>query len=217
MKYKNPLRYKISSWKQLPNCLSNNDKGFKIHVAEYMQNTDLKGTRISVTHPEYGVVFTEILGAKGSYITTLEDLDTDSPIAFELKPDDILQELRKFGFFITYNPVEHLPVKILEYLDTVKDLDFDKLRVLNVWDRNKAGEQFFKWYVVVFQSCKHVYWLNNNYSPSKKEFTDALIDGTAINISDMSSAQGFNWSWLDFVANIEDILKDNIGDDTYGS
>ena len=52
--------------------------------------------------------------------------------------------------------------------------------------------------------------MNNNYSASKKEYTSALLDGTAMNISEMNSAKGFNWSWLDFVANIDDVIKDNM-------
>ena len=210
MNYSKPLRYKISSWKQLPECRSNNDRDLRITVTEFVQNFNICGTRIAVKHPEYGVLFSEVLGAYGSFITTMATSDNASTTAFELDTAHILQELRKFGFFIVYEQRERLPEKMLEYLDTVRSLGFDKLRVLNVWDRNKEGVQTSKWYVVVFQSCNHKYWLNNGYSPSKKEFSDALFDGTAINISEMNSAKGFNWSWLDFVANIEDVLKENM-------
>lgn len=210
MDYKKPLRYKISSWKQLPACKSNNDQGFRITVTEFVKNFNLQGTRISVTHPDFGVVFSEVLGAYGNYVTSLATSDNVSTTAFELDTAHILQELRKYGFFIVYEQEEHLPEKMLEYLNTVRALGFDKLRVLNVWDRNTAGEQSFKWYVVVFQSCRHSDWLNNNYSASKKEYTSALLDGTAMNISEMNSAKGFNWSWLDFVANIDDVIKDNM-------
>lgn len=210
MDYKKPLRYKISSWKQLPSCRSNNDKDFRITVTEFVKNFELCGTRISVVHPTYGVVFSEVLGAYGSFITSLATSDNASTTAFELDTEHILQELRKFGFFITYHQEEHLPNSMLEYLNTLRGLKFDKLRVMNVWTRNTAGEQEFKWYVVGFQSCRHKYWLNNNYSCSNKEFTDALLDGTAINISEMNTSKGFNWSWLDYVANIDDVLKDNM-------
>lgn len=210
-KYNHPLRYRISSWKQLPQCMSNNDRELRITVTEFRNNFELCGTRISVVHPRFGVLFSEVLGAFGSYVTSLATSNNASTTAFELDTEHILQELRKFGFFIVYHQREHLPERMLEYLNTLRGLKFDKLRVLNVWERDKTGEQVFKWYVVGFKSCKHKYWINNNYSASKKEFTEALLDGTAINISEMNSAKGFNWSWLDFVANIDDVLKDNMG------
>lgn len=205
-----PLRYKISSWKQLPKCMSNNDKELRITVTEFVGNFDLCGTRISVVHPRFGVLFSEVLGAYGSYITTLRTSNNYDTTAFELDTEHILQELRKYGFFIVYHQRDKLPDKMLEYLNTLRSLGFDKIRVLNVYEYDSAGEKDFKWYVVGFKSCAHKYWLNNTYSPSKKEFTQALLDGTAINISEMNSAKGFNWSWLDFVANIDDVLKDNM-------
>lgn len=203
-----PLRYKISNWKQLIDCTSNNDRDLKIQVSEFMKNFKLCGLRISVVHPEYGTLFTEVLGAYGTMITPLEKVDNTT--AFELDTAHILAELRKFGFFIVFEQRKQLPMSQLEYLNTLRDLGFDKIRVLNVYSDDSEGQRSFKWYVVGFKSCKHYYWLNNNFSPSKKEFTEALLDGSAMNISEMNSAKGFNWSWLDWVANIDDILKENM-------
>ncbi len=206
-----PLRYKISSWKQLPLCRSNNDRDLKITVTELSCDSALYGFRISVVHPKFGTLFSELLCASGSFITPLEV--TNETSAFELSVDYILQELQKFGFIVEYNPREHLPDSMIEYLRTLQGLGFDKLRILNVYEIHMNGVTDYKWYVVGFITCKHKYWLNNNYSASKKEFTNALLQGSAINISEISSAKHFNWSWLDYVANIEDILRDNIIED----
>lgn len=210
MSYPQPLRYSITSWKQLPKCLSNNDKDLRITITEFVGNTELCGTRISVVHPRYGVLFTEVLGAFGSFTTSLKQANNYTGTTFELDTEHILQELRKFGFFISYREVKHLPKKLLEYLNTLRNLGFDKIRVLNVYSVDSTGDKKFKWYVVGFKTCAHGAWLNNAYSPSQKEFTEALLDGTAINISEMNSAKGFNWSWLDYVANIDDVLKENM-------
>ena len=202
-----PLRYKISSWKQLPDCHSNNDSSLRIRVAEITNSPSLKGLRISVEHPMYGVLFSEVLNAKGSLITGASDSNTFTPLAFELDPNTILKELRKFGFYIVYQPRCHLSEKMIEYLLTLKGLGFDKIRVLNV----KKGVSS-KSYVVCFQSCRLKYWLANTYVSTEKEFTEALLHGSATNISEISSAKGFDWSWLDYVANIDDILRDNYPD-----
>lgn len=203
-----PLRYKISSWKQLPQCKSNNDRDFRITVTEFVQNLELSGLRISVVHPKYGVLFSEVLESYGSFITNLTN--TPNATAFELDSNTILQELNKFGFCIAFEPRAHLPMEMCEYLNTLAGLKFDKIRVLHVNQDTVNQSQSHKWYVVGFMSCKHPRWLSNVYVASKEEFTDALVQGSAINISEMDSAKGFDWKWLDFVANIEDVLKDNM-------
>lgn len=202
-----PLRYKISSWTQLPQCRSNNDRDLRISVTELSCETALYGFRISVKHPKFGTLFSEVLGAKGSFITPLEETHED--LAFELSVDYILQELRKYGFFIEYNPRAHLPEEMLNYLRTLQGLDFDKIRILNVYESHMNGITDYKWYIVAFRTCKHRNWLENTYSASNKEFTNALLQGSAINITEMSAVKDFSWTWLDYVANIEDILEDN--------
>lgn len=204
-----PLRFKISSWKQLTGCKSNNDRNLSIKVTNFVNNGYLTGLRIQVVHPHFGVLFAETLNARGTCTTSLDGSDT-SVITFQLDTAHILSELRKFGFYVTFNPRKHLPESMLEYLDTLRNLLFDKLRVLNVEERQTDGTNAYKWYVVGFKSCTHKDWLNNTYCASKQEFVEALLDGSAINISELASAKGFNWSWLDYVANITDILKDNM-------
>ena len=208
-----PLRFKISDWRELINCKSNNDKNLSIRIADIRNPPCLEGFRISVVHPEYGNLFTEILGAKGTMITGLSNSNANSTPAFQLDAEHILQELRKFGFYIVFEQRKNLPSNVLEYLNTVRGLKFDKLRVLNTEKKLSDGTSEYKWYVVAFRSCAHEFWLNNNYCASEKEFLDALLDGTAINISDFYPAKGFNWSWLDFVANIDDVLRSNMMED----
>lgn len=205
-----PLRYKISSWNQLPNCRSNNDRSLRIRVAEITNFPNLIGFKISVEHPMYGILFSEVLNAKGTIITSKVESDTVTESAFELDTQTILKELRKFGFYVSYDPRTHLSREMIDYLLTLRGLGFDKIRVLSVRDIPAEGVLSTKWYTVCFQSCKLSYWLSNTHVATAKEFTDALLNGTANNISEMSSAKGFDWSWLDYVANIDDILRENL-------
>lgn len=217
-----PLRYNISSWRQLPQCMSNNSKDLRLHVTDYVHDDVFRGFRISLDHCKYGTLFACVLNARGYMISPSEDFekldplidDVKYPISTELSTDQILTELRKYGFWINYNHRENLPGGQIEYLMTLQGLHFDKIRVLNVW-KSVNGEKQFKIYIVAFKSCAHKYWLNNAYSPSEKEFSEALLKGTATNLTEICQTKNYRWDWLDYVANIDDIIRDNAMDNIY--
>lgn len=202
-----PLRYKISSWRQLPDCLSNNSKDLHIHITDYFNNDNLRGFRISVDHMKYGTLFACILEARGLLVTEQDEYGKK-----ELSTEAILGELEKYGFFITYAPIEQLASEQLEYLLELKNLGYDKIRIISTWkDKPTAGEWAPK--VVAFQTNPLGDWLNNAYVPSSSEFTNALVAGTAINLSAISKTKQYRWDWLkDKVLNIDDVIRDNADD-----
>ena len=204
------LRYKISSWKQLPKCKSNNDTGLKITVAEIVNNDLLTGLRIQVVDSWCGVLFSEVLNARGALVSSSENAGARST-SYQLDDDTILKMLRKYGFLISYDPRIHLSEDQIDTLKSLKGLHFDKLRILNVKSVNGIQVESFKWYVVGFKTCNHPRWLSNTYEASIEEFKAGLVDGTVFNISEAASMKNFDWSWLDYVANIDDIIKDNEG------
>ena len=204
MSLQEPLRYKISSWRQLPNCLSNNSRKLRIHVTDFFNNEELRGFRISLEHTSMGVLFCCVLQARGSLIT-----DEDEYGASELSPTDILKELEKYGFLITYEPIKGLSGNLLDYLITLDKLGYDKIRVMNVW-HTENGVQVSDTKIVAFQVDPLGDWLNNGYSASQKEFVEALDKGYAINLTDTSRTKNFRWDWLyGNVLNIEDVIEDN--------
>lgn len=198
------LRYKISSWRQLPDCLSNNSRELRIHITDFFNNEELRGFKISLEHITLGVLFCCVLQARGSIVT-----DEDEYGASELTPEEILKELRKYGFEITYEPIKGLSGNLLDYLITLDKLGYDKIRVLNVW-HTQNGTKAFETKIVAFQVNPHGDWLNNGYSASEKEFIKALNDGTAINLTDTSRTKNFRWDWLyGNVLSIEDVIEAN--------
>lgn len=201
-----PLRYKISSWNQLQGCMSNNSRKLSISVSNFILNDKLTGTRIQVMHSDFGVLFACVVNGAGNLITCPQH-----NAVYELTPSQILSELAKYGFDIQYNPESNLSGNQIQYLMTLNELHFDKIRVMNVWSKNTAtGENEFATNIVAFMSILNPYWLNNDYSCSASEFADALTKGTAMNLTHISNTQKYNWSWLKgFVANIEDVLADN--------
>ena len=202
-----PLRYSITSWRQLPHCLSNNSRDLRIHITDFVNNDLLRGFRISVDHVTMGTLFACVLEARGVLVTNPDEYSAD-----ELSVQNILDELAKYGFLVEYKQKLGLSGEQLEYLNSIKELGYDKIRILNVWEVVRGGKAWNP-KVVAFMSSPLGDWLNNGYSASKYEFTNALVEGTAINLTDTSKAKQYRWDWLkDFVAGIDDIINENADD-----
>lgn len=197
-----PLQYNISDWHQLSDAKSNNSRDLKICVSDIIQDNRLTGTRIQLNHTHFGVLFACVLKAQGTMVTEFND-----NLVVEFTTQQILAELKKYGFLITYNPRAHLPGNQLEYLMSLHKLGYQKLRIMNVY-KYVNGVKQFQWYVIAF-NIDDANWLNNGYAISETEFMNALRDGKCVNISAISKTNRWSWSWLDYVANIEDILEDN--------
>ena len=200
-----PLRYEISSWYQLTECKSNNSRDLYIKVSKFALNdTTIGGTRITIRHKVYGILFSYMIDAVGSLVT----IDESTKKSYQISNDSILKELEKFGFLVQFSPREHIYHSQLQYLKTLKGLHFDKIRVLKVRKGTKVGYSIST-HVVAFMIKENPNWLDNQYTCPDNEFVKALREGSAIDISLTSEAQSYDWSWLDYVANIDDILEDN--------
>lgn len=199
-----PLRYQISNWRQLPACKSNNSRELHIHVADFLQNFTLSGFRIEIRHDTLGTLFACVIRASGNLVST----SPGSDVPFELTTSQILAELEKYGFLVAYNPRSLLKGDQLQYLMTLQNLHFDKIRVLKV--RHVGSDVVaYTTHVIAFNIKENPNWIDNTYAASDTEFSKALTEGSAMNIDNISETQKYDWSWLDYVANISDILKDN--------
>lgn len=184
------LRYRISKLEQLPKCLSNKSQKLKIVYSKYINSDILAGEKISVEHDTLGTLFTYVVHAQGSLINNVEEMSTA----------ELLLHLYKYGFEVEYEPAKHLSTNQIKYLTTLDGLGFDKLRVV--------GKDLHP-IIVAFITSANPEWIHDRYLPSDQEVNKALLSGTAINISALSETKQYDWSWLDFVANIQDILEDN--------
>ena len=201
----NALRYNISNWDQLSKCRSNNSADLYITVDHVFNDNRLNGTIIRVTHSDFGVLFVCTVNSSGTILTP----DPESGIISEFTTDQILKELNKFGFDVTFNLEAGLSGDQINYLMTLDALGFDKIRTLDVYTYDGIGNREFNQYIVAFNIEKCSKWIDQNYSESEKDFLSALNGGGAMNLTYVSQTNQFNWSWLDYVANIEDIIRDN--------
>ena len=202
-----PLHYNISNWLQLSECRSNNSIDLYITVKQVIDDGShrLEGTIILVNHTQYGTLFACLVNSKGSLLTP----DPVSGIIKEFTTDEILAELNKFGFDITFEINQHLSGEQISYLITLSGLNYDKIRKLPVFEYDKQGNKVFSDYIVAFNvdSCSE--WIDINYACKKNEFLGKLNEGVALNLTHMSQTQLFDWTWLTYVANIDDIIEDN--------
>lgn len=201
----NPLQYNISSWDQLTKCQSNNSIDLHIGITDYTDEAKLTGTLIQVKHNLFGTLFACLVNASGNLLSQ----DSENHI-HEFTTAQILSELAKFGFNVTYNPREHLDGEQLQYLMTLNQLGFDKIRTLVVNRYNRTGLIEPTPIVVAFKVDKCSRWIDNSFIESESNFMLALSQGHAINVSAISAEQSFKWDWLDYVASIDDILQDNM-------
>ena len=200
---KTPLRYQISSWDQLVGCMSNYSNSLHLKVKRLVHDRRLTGTIIEVFHDEFGPLFCYTVDGQGPLLAS------SNPIDYEMSTSSILKELERFGFLITYNPIETLPEEQIKYLKSILDLGFDKIRILNVYTYQNDGTKVLDPNVVAFMVEHNPGWMDNVYAASTSEYTRSIVEGTAINLSAMSEATRYRWDWLVYVASISDILSEH--------
>lgn len=198
------LAYKISHWNEVVKCQSNNSR--ELHLKFVLINDDrLTAQCVQVVHDRFGCLFAVLVDNIGGLIERMPDE------SYHMIPtQQILDELEKFGFIIDYEPDEHLDGNQLRYLITLDGLGFQKIRALYVRYSHSMAEYTVKKRIVAFNVVENPDWLLNTHVASEQEFTEALNNGSAINITNISQSKNFNWEFLgDKVLNIEDILKIN--------
>ena len=186
---KSILQYQISDWKQLSKVQSNLSPDLKISVSSYLQNDDITGTKIEVLHPTYGTLFAYIIDPRGELVLPIRTSTDDI-----IHTSTILNELRRFGFYVDYQEEYNMSRGQVEFLRTVQGLHFDKIRLMCVYENNDVDVKTN--YIVAFDIRNLTDWLNSSYSCSRREFEKAVSLGYAFNISGLEYAQRYNWSWV---------------------
>ena len=196
----NILQYQISDWDQLSKCQSNNSPDLKISVSEYMQNWDIEGKKIEVKHPTYGTLFAYTILPKGNLITDITHQDL-----CVMHKETLLNELRRYGFYVDYQEEAYLSPGQVNLLRTIQGLRFDKIRIFSIHDISSDFSDTIR--ITAFNISQHDQWLNPGYSPSSVEWQSAILDGSAFNVSGLDEAMKYNWDWMyNGVYDIDSIL-----------
>lgn len=201
------LRYEITDWSQVTECLSNNSKDLRMRYIE-ITDDELVGKLILVEHAVYGILFSCLVEGQGSILSAPDPHDPRSMHMF--REEDILMELYKFGFDIRFKREKKLDGDQLDYLINLGNLGFDKLRYLTIVLPYVPHKPKYKQVVVGFMVGALPKWLHNTYQCPETEYLKAIEDGSAVNLTAISQSRHFDWSFLkDHVLSINDIIAVN--------
>ena len=196
------LRYRISSWEQANQCLSNNSRQLCLQTSRFLFDKNLEGFLVKVCHPDYGVIFAAMTEGKGYLITDKDESGNAIPF---MTTSEILTQLEKFGFIICYSPEVHLDGKQLSMLIDLQHLGYDKLNVIYKMEGRVARKN-----IIALDSSMCADLLMYNSKVTTSQFNIYLEQGCIYNISNSpANLTEFDWSWLSYVCNIKDILEAN--------
>lgn len=146
----------------------------------------------------------------GSLITNVDEEGNDLPF---LTTEQILRQLMKFGFYIFYDVKENLPNETFNYLAKLYDLGYDKITRIALETIDETGTKIWRPTEIVMKS----YMDNSDLlvyqcKVTRKAFNQKL---TANSIMNITHEEGMDWDWLSYIANIKDILDENLKENKF--
>lgn len=193
------LSYSIDSWDRLTECKSNKSSEYYIVVRDINCGSYMRSKMIHVHHSKLGCVFATTVGAIGTIV---------DPSVPDMTRDEILKQLKRFGFNVKFSQKIDIPQSQLYKLRGLYDMGYDRIREVSIVESSKQAYG----YIVAFRSGMNELddWYNNWYSPSKKEFDSAICSGDAYVIKDTyrPSSDNSDWSWVHGVVyRLSDVLS----------
>lgn len=148
-----------------------------------------------------------MIQGSGSILSTKDEQGNDIPF---MTTDQILKELQRFGFIVFYDVKRNLPTNILAFLSTVNNLGFDKItRVCLQSQEEETGTIVWRPTILVIKSADNSDLLEFDCKLTRKAFNKKLTDNTIMNVT---HEDNMKWDWLTYIANIDDILSENVDD-----
>ena len=203
MKKPTRLRYEISSWEQASKCLSNNSKKLHIEVSHVLDAPVLESRQISVVHEDYGIVFSVTTEGIGTLISAQTDKGRELPW---MTTDEILIQLEKFGFDITFNQLSNLRGDLISYLIKLSQFGMSKLTRVNVVEGEVTNS------CVIALTDKQSATVTWGSTLTATQLAEMCREMNALDLTTVSAIERFNWDWLICTMNISDVLDEN--DDT---
>lgn len=169
-----------------------------------MNNGGLTATVIQVNHSAFGTLFAGMIKGSGNLICDEDEEGNAIPF---FTTDQILTELQRFGFYVTYDVKSNLPMNTLSFLATVDNLGYDKITRVALETFDKLGQKKWKPTILLIKSEANPDLLEFDCKLVQKKFQEKLAANTIMNVTDEPN---LSWDWVAYIANISDILDENV-------
>lgn len=198
--------YAIDDWHQLLNARSNSDPTLRIKITDFFNSDILEGVRISVHHPQYGILFATVQLSAGRLV--------NYDLSSRLTPEQVLTALKQFGFDIRFNSNPRLNKETIAFLTGAKAAGYTHVR----WAIKKhSGNKYSTVGNCVYTGCvqnhqRVVLCFNENKRP---EFLSQYIKpiknfGGDVMVVSPNNNPNLDFSWLTFPMYIDSVLTDNL-------
>lgn len=170
-----------------------------------MDGPHINGEVLQVNHASYGTLFSAMIDGHGELITEFDEEGEAIPF---LSTDEILKQIEKFGFYVVYDVKSNLPMNIITLLQELYELGYDKItRVLVRATGKESGSIIWRPQVIVMKTEHNTDLLSYGAKITDKVFKDKLAANTIMNLT---YEEDMKWDWLTYMANISDLLDENI-------
>ena len=160
---------------------------------------------IQVNHANYGTLFAAMIEGSGKLLSTKDEEGLDLPF---MSTEKILKELERFGFYVKYDVKSNLPSNMIAFLATVDNLGFDKITRVLLETKTKLDTVVLEPTILVIKSTEdNSDLLTFDCKLRAKRFNEKLAANTIMNVT---HEKGMKWDWVTYIANISDILDENV-------
>lgn len=158
-----------------------------------------------MNHSTLGTLFAAMIEGSGQLITQEDEEGNDLPF---LTTDQILEQIMKFGFYVTFDVKSNLPGDTISFLATIDNLGYDKITKVLLQETNEEGQIIWKPNIIIFKTVpENKDLISYGTKLSRAKYVEKVTAGTVMNVTHELE---HSWDWVTSLFNIADILDENI-------
>lgn len=172
----------------------------------------LEGLLLQVNHTNLGTLFAAVIQGTGVLVTQEDEYGYAIPF---MTTDEILRQISKFGFYVTYKRRSHLPGPVLDFFQRWMDMGYGRITRVLLQSENKYGDTIWVDSVVLFkETVENQDLLCYGKKLSRIAYMKKVDANSIQNVTNV----GFDWDWVDSFYRLEDIMDENVDyDDEFSS
>ena len=152
----------------------------------------------------YGVLFAAMIQGSGQLIDDEDEDGNDLPF---LTTDQILEQIKKFGFYVIYDVKSNLPDATLDFFQSLLQLGYEKITAVLLQTTDKDGNTIWKKQIIIFKPTEqNMDLMSYGMKLSRAKYLEKVNSGSIINAT---HEKGIKWDWVDSLYGLADIMEEN--------